>query len=79
MRGFGLTVLYLAFTLAIGLIGYELPAKSRQLIGQPLPGWHAAVLIEATTPWQPRSGIRLLDRALHEATEAVCYYRLVLP
>lgn len=70
----GLGLVYLG-GLSLGL--YEITAKSPTLLGDPLPGWWATDRAEKTTCWNPPTGLLPLDKLLHEAEEAVRFYRFL--
>lgn len=64
--------------LAAGAVGlYELTAKSPTWLGQPLPGWQETRQVERQTRWNPPTGIRPVDRLLHEGEEAARFFGLL--
>jgi len=70
--------LYLCFLAVVGLAQYELTEHSHRLWNWRCPGWESADYAERITVWRPRSGILLMDRLVHEGTEASVYYRGLL-
>ncbi len=70
--------LYLCFLALVGLTQYELVEHSHRLWNWRCPGWESADRAERATAWEPRSGIPLVDRLVHEGTEASRYYRSLL-
>lgn len=57
---------------ALGL--YELAAKAPDDIATGWPGRRAARHAEAITRWRPPTGLRPIDRILHEGEEAARFY-----
>lgn len=70
--------LYLALLAAVALGNYECASHAPDLWGTPWPGRHEAVVADARTPWRARTGVLLLDRALHESVEAARFYGSLL-
>jgi hypothetical protein len=71
-----LSCLSMTFLFLTAMAGYELAAHSRGLPGGPLPGHLLAEQVDASVPVHAWSGLRPLDRLLHECEEAACYYWL---
>ena len=61
-------------TLATGLVHYEITVRSDQLLGIALPGWWEAQLADHAVAYRALTGLRPLDRLLHEGAEAVVFY-----
>ncbi len=70
--------LLLALMGLAGLVHYEVVAKSHRLPGGPLPGWETARRADRAAPFVRWTGQRAVDRLLHESSEAVIFYRLLL-
>lgn len=67
----------LAYWTGLGLVMYEMTAKSPTLLGEPLPGWWATERAERTTRWDPPTGLLPLDKLLHEGEEALRFYGIL--
>ena len=74
LTGAGIYLLLVA-TAALGV--YELTAKSPRWLGQPLPGWLETRQAERATRWDPPTGIKPVDKVLHETEEALRFYALL--
>lgn len=57
---------------ALGL--YELAEKSPDAMARHWPGRRAARQAEASTRWQPPTGLLPVDKLLHEGEEAARFY-----
>lgn len=68
----------LAALLAAAVVHYEFTSHSTALWGGPWPGWLEAVHADRVTPWVEWTGLRPVDRALHEGCEVAIYYRALL-
>ncbi|MFH1842552.1 MAG: hypothetical protein ABIF77_05045 [bacterium] len=75
LRTISLFCVYLAI---LGLVNYELAAKSPQVLGFSLPGWQETRRAEHGTRMTHRIGWKPVDRLLHETEESLRYYRLLL-
>ncbi len=53
---------------------YEVTAKSPRLFGMALPGWQETRQVEKSTPWNPPTGLLVVDKFLHEGEEALRYF-----
>jgi hypothetical protein len=71
----GLYICFLALTLQTQ---YEVAEHAHQRWGVRWPGWEGAAYAERVTLWHPSTGVLLLDRLIHEGTEAGVYYRWLL-
>lgn len=74
MRSLSIIGLSTAMTLAAGLAHYEVTARSDRLLGIALPGWWEAQLADHAVAYRDLTGIRPLDRLLHEGAEALVFY-----
>ena len=70
------TALIGAWLLGVGLVNYELAAKTPGWFGTDLPGSRQATMAERQTPIHHRTGIRMVDRLIHEGEEALFFYGL---
>jgi hypothetical protein len=78
MRRFLSTCLYILFLALFLQADYEVTEHAHERWGLCWPGWQGAVYAERVTAWRPRTGIALVDRLIHEETEARLYYRWLL-
>ncbi len=62
-----------AWTVAV-LGYYELAAKCPEALAGRWPGRRAACQAEASTRWQPPTGLLPVDKLLHEGEEAARFY-----
>jgi hypothetical protein len=65
----------LAWLAAVSLAGYELVQKSPASPLGPLPGHELAGRVDREVRFRATTGVRPVDRLLHESTEACIYYR----
>jgi len=65
----------LAWLGLVSLLGYELVQKSPDTPLGPLPGHELARRAERDVRFRAATGLRPLDRVLHEGQEAAVYYR----
>ncbi len=77
MRRMRTIALFLVSWAAASMLTYELVAKSPCWCGHALPGWHQAQQAEMLTPWTVRTGIKPVDKLIHESEEALHYYHLL--
>jgi hypothetical protein len=63
-----------AVTLVAGLLNYEVTARSDLLLGIALPGWWEAQRADHAIAYRALTGLRPLDRLLHEGAEAIVFY-----
>jgi hypothetical protein len=69
------SILYIS---CLGLVHYELTAKSPGILGARLPAWWATDRAEHQTRWHPLTGVLPLDKLLHESEEAVRFYGILV-
>jgi len=74
LRALPLIGLSTAIALTTGLVHYEITARSDRLLGIILPGWWEAQLADRAVAYRDLTGIRPLDRLLHEGAEALVFY-----
>jgi len=78
MRRLSLILASLLWLGLVGLLGYEVIQKSPATPIGPLPGHVLAGRADRAIHYRATTGIKPVDRVLHEGQEALCYYRLLI-